>query len=113
VSIPTRADAVAISVFLLDDHEIVRRGIAQLLEAEDDIEVVGEAGTAAQAMAGIPRCAPTPRSSTSACPTARASPCAATSAPPSSLLHELGFARRTLAAVHATELHRDSSPRPR
>ncbi|GAA4690552.1 hypothetical protein GCM10023215_29100 [Pseudonocardia yuanmonensis] len=31
------------SVFLLDDHEIVRRGIAQLLETEDDICVVGEA----------------------------------------------------------------------
>jgi len=41
-------------VFLLDDHEIVRRGIAQLLETENDIEVVGEAGTAAQAMARIP-----------------------------------------------------------
>ena len=36
---------MTISVFLLDDHEIVRRGIAQLLESEDDIEVVGEAGT--------------------------------------------------------------------
>ncbi len=45
---------MAISVFLLDDHEIVRRGIAQLLESEDDIVVVGEAGTAAQAMARIP-----------------------------------------------------------
>ena len=36
-------------VVLCDDHEIVRRGIAQLLESEDDIRVVGEAGTAAQA----------------------------------------------------------------
>jgi DNA-binding NarL/FixJ family response regulator len=44
---------VPISVFLLDDHEIVRRGVAQLLESEDDIEVVGEASTAAQAMARI------------------------------------------------------------
>jgi DNA-binding NarL/FixJ family response regulator len=49
---------VAISVFLLDDHEIVRRGIAQLFETEDDIEVVGEAGTAAQAMARIPALRP-------------------------------------------------------
>jgi DNA-binding NarL/FixJ family response regulator len=49
---------VSISVFLLDDHEIVRRGIAQLLESEDDIEVVGEAGTAAQAMARIPAIRP-------------------------------------------------------
>ena len=49
---------MTISVFLLDDHEIVRRGIAQLLETEDDIEVVGEAGTAAQAMARIPALRP-------------------------------------------------------
>jgi DNA-binding NarL/FixJ family response regulator len=49
---------VTISVFLLDDHEIVRRGIAQLLESEDDIVVVGEAGTAAQAMARIPAMRP-------------------------------------------------------
>jgi DNA-binding NarL/FixJ family response regulator len=49
---------VTISVFLLDDHEIVRRGIAQLLESEHDIDVVGEAGTAAQAMARIPALRP-------------------------------------------------------
>ena len=49
---------MTISVFLLDDHEIVRRGIAQLLMAEDDIEVVGEAGTAAQALARIPALRP-------------------------------------------------------
>jgi DNA-binding NarL/FixJ family response regulator len=34
-----------ITVFLLDDHEIVRRGLRDLLEAEGDIEVVGEAAT--------------------------------------------------------------------
>ena len=39
-----------ISVFLLDDHEIVRRGVRELLEDEPDIEVVGEAGTAEQAL---------------------------------------------------------------
>jgi DNA-binding NarL/FixJ family response regulator len=49
---------VTISVFLLDDHEIVRRGIAQLLDTEDDIEIVGEAGTVAQAMARIPALLP-------------------------------------------------------
>ncbi|QJY48975.1 response regulator [Pseudonocardia broussonetiae] len=49
---------MTISVFLLDDHEIVRRGIAGLLEGEDDIVVVGEAGTAAQAMARIPALRP-------------------------------------------------------
>ncbi|MET0133924.1 MAG: response regulator transcription factor [Kibdelosporangium sp.] len=49
---------MAISVFLLDDHEIVRRGLKQLLEAEPDIEVIGEAGTAAQALARIPALRP-------------------------------------------------------
>ena len=49
---------MTISVFLLDDHEIVRRGIAHLLESEDDIVVVGEAGTAAQATARIPALRP-------------------------------------------------------
>ncbi len=38
-----------ITVFLVDDHELARRGIAGLFEAEADIEIVGEAGTAAQA----------------------------------------------------------------
>ncbi|MFB7495034.1 response regulator [Streptomyces sp. NPDC056161] len=42
-----------IRVFLLDDHEVVRRGVHELLSAEDDIEVVGEAGTAADAPARI------------------------------------------------------------
>ena len=36
-------------MFLLDDHEVVRRGLRELLEAEDDLEVVGEAGTAEEA----------------------------------------------------------------
>jgi DNA-binding NarL/FixJ family response regulator len=40
-------------VFLLDDHEIVRRGIADLIDAEPDLDVVGEAGTAAQAIGRI------------------------------------------------------------
>ena len=43
-----------IAVFLLDDHEIVRRGVRELLEAEPDIAVVGEAGTAESALARIP-----------------------------------------------------------
>lgn len=40
---------VMIRVFLLDDHEIVRRGVRDLLESSGDIEVVGEASTAAEA----------------------------------------------------------------
>ncbi len=47
-----------IRVFLVDDHEIVRRGIADLLEAAGDIEVVGEAGTVAQARTRIPATKP-------------------------------------------------------
>nr|WP_042192640.1 response regulator transcription factor [Kibdelosporangium sp. MJ126-NF4]CEL19754.1 Regulatory protein, LuxR:Response regulator receiver [Kibdelosporangium sp. MJ126-NF4]CTQ96979.1 Regulatory protein, LuxR:Response regulator receiver [Kibdelosporangium sp. MJ126-NF4] len=49
---------MTIKVFLLDDHEVVRRGLRQLLEAEPDIEVIGEAGTAAQALARIPALRP-------------------------------------------------------
>jgi DNA-binding NarL/FixJ family response regulator len=41
-------------VFLLDDHEVVRRGVRELLEAEPDIEVVGEAETAERALARVP-----------------------------------------------------------
>jgi CheY-like chemotaxis protein len=47
-------DDPRIRVFLLDDHEIVRRGVRELLEAESDIEVVGEAETAEQALRRIP-----------------------------------------------------------
>jgi DNA-binding NarL/FixJ family response regulator len=47
-----------IGVFLLDDHEIVRRGVRELLEAEPDLTVVGEAGTAASALARIPALRP-------------------------------------------------------
>ncbi|GGI44658.1 DNA-binding NarL/FixJ family response regulator [Agromyces flavus] len=45
-------------VFLVDDHEIVRRGVAELLERESDLQVVGEAGTVAQALARIEATAP-------------------------------------------------------
>jgi len=45
---------VTIRIFLLDDHEVVRRGVRELLESEDDLEVVGEAGTAEEALARIP-----------------------------------------------------------
>jgi two-component system, NarL family, response regulator DevR len=45
---------MTIRVFLLDDHEVVRRGLRELLEAVDDMEVVGEAGTAEEALSRIP-----------------------------------------------------------
>jgi two-component system response regulator DevR len=47
-----------IRVFLLDDHEVVRRGLRDLLEAEDDITVVGEAGTAEEALNRVPATQP-------------------------------------------------------
>jgi DNA-binding NarL/FixJ family response regulator len=49
---------VAIRVFLLDDHELVRRGVRDLLWAEDDITVVGEAGTAEEAIQKIAQTQP-------------------------------------------------------
>ncbi len=47
-----------IKVFLLDDHEVVRRGLRELLESTGDIEVVGESGLAAEATARIPALRP-------------------------------------------------------
>jgi two-component system response regulator DevR len=47
-----------IRVFLLDDHELVRRGIRELLEGEDDIVVVGESGSAQEAVRRIPALRP-------------------------------------------------------
>lgn len=43
----------AIRVYLVDDHEIVRRGLRELLDEESDLTVVGEAGTAADALGSI------------------------------------------------------------
>ena len=45
-------------MFLLDDHEIVRRGLRELLESEGDLTVVGEASTAEEALARIPATKP-------------------------------------------------------
>jgi DNA-binding NarL/FixJ family response regulator len=47
-----------IRVFLLDDHEVVRRGVHELLSLDDDIDIVGEAGTAAEALTRIPATRP-------------------------------------------------------
>ncbi len=45
-------------VFLLDDHEIVRRGLRELFDAQDDLSVVGEAGTAEEAICLVPTVRP-------------------------------------------------------
>ena len=50
--------SVAIGVFLLDDHEVVRKGLRALLDACDDIEVIGEADTVAEALVRIPEVKP-------------------------------------------------------
>ncbi len=47
-----------IRVFLLDDHEVVRRGLADLLQAEGDIEVVGESASAVEAAHRAPALRP-------------------------------------------------------
>ena len=44
---------MTIRVFLVDDHEIVRRGIAELIDRENDLEVVGEAGTARETLGRV------------------------------------------------------------
>jgi len=46
-------DSMSTRVFLLDDHEVVRVGLATMLDAEHDLEVVGHAGNAENALAGI------------------------------------------------------------
>ena len=47
-----------VRIIIADDHEVVRRGIKDLLEAEGDIQVIGEAGTASSALARIPALKP-------------------------------------------------------
>ena len=49
---------MTIRVFLLDDHEVVRMGLRELLQSEGDIEVVGDVGTASAALARIPALKP-------------------------------------------------------
>ena len=59
VSTPTaRAPTEKITVYLLDDHEIVRLGLKDLLESEGDIQVIGESGSVAHAQAQIPALRP-------------------------------------------------------
>lgn len=47
-----------VKVFLVDDHEVVRRGLIDLLGTDPDLDVVGEAGSVAEALARIPALAP-------------------------------------------------------
>ena len=47
-----------VKVFLVDDHEVVRRGLIDLLGSDPELEVVGEAGTVAEALARIPAARP-------------------------------------------------------
>ena len=54
----TQTEVSTIRVFLLDDHEVVRTGVAAMLSAESDIDVVGEAGGAADALDVVRRCRP-------------------------------------------------------
>ena len=56
----TEADAAqsVTRIFLLDDHEIVRRGVADLLNSVPDFQVVGEAGTVAEALRRLPAADP-------------------------------------------------------
>lgn len=49
---------MSIRVFLLDDHELVRRGVREVMSAEEDIIVVGEAATGEEAMGRIPATRP-------------------------------------------------------
>ena len=51
-------DGGKIGVFLLDDHQVVRRGLKDMLEDEPDFEVVGEGSTAAEALARVPALRP-------------------------------------------------------
>ena len=47
-----------VNVYLLDDHEVVRRGLRELLEVEDDIVVIGESASALEATRRIPALRP-------------------------------------------------------
>jgi two-component system response regulator DevR len=52
------ATPAPIRVFLLDDHEVVRAGVAAVLDAEPDLEVVGQAETVAETLAAVAACSP-------------------------------------------------------
>ena len=71
-----------LTVFLTDDHEVVRRGVGDLLNGADGMKVVGEASTVAQTLARIPALHPDmSRCSMCGCRTAAASSCAGNCVP--------------------------------
>ena len=47
-----------LTVFLVDDHEVVRRGVAELIDVEEDLSVIGQASSVAEALARIPALRP-------------------------------------------------------
>ncbi|HWC84059.1 MAG TPA: response regulator transcription factor, partial [Pseudonocardiaceae bacterium] len=51
-------DAPRITVFLVDDHEVVRRGVAELLNEEPGLRVIGQASSVTEALARIPALRP-------------------------------------------------------
>jgi len=55
---PTADSSSPIRVFLLDDHEVVRRGVADLVDAEPDMTVVGQSASAAETLSEVKRCQP-------------------------------------------------------
>jgi DNA-binding NarL/FixJ family response regulator len=56
---PSRPEGLAmITVFLVDDHEVVRRGLADLLASDTELEIIGDAGSVSEAMVRIPALKP-------------------------------------------------------
>lgn len=56
---PSRQKGLAmVTVFLVDDHEVVRRGLADLLASDSDLEIIGDAGSVSEAMVRIPALKP-------------------------------------------------------
>ena len=69
-----------IRILLVDDHELIRSGLGGVIDLEHDLQVVGTAGTVAEAIAAYESSSPTWWSPTSSCPTAPASTSCARSA---------------------------------
>jgi two-component system response regulator DevR len=59
LALPSRPEGLAmITVFLVDDHEVVRRGLADLLASDTELEIIGDAGSVSEAMVRIPALKP-------------------------------------------------------